>query len=246
MREFQKALECYHAIINRGAARNVGALEALGYSRGAELLTRIGDIRMFEPTPMEESSRLIDQLQALGNDRARTAGAVDLLLINARARASMERVRGRMLHSIQPRAFARLLSRWASPRMVADGLDVELETVDHLLALGMANEGMRLLVEAEQSARAGGRREVVANALERKSRALARQAKSSAAIAAAREAHAIVYALERRGDAQLLELHIERLSSDVSEQPEHKNAMATDPEPLPGSPAHKTSGWLAS
>ena len=193
------ALTCYQQLGDLGQTERKPALVALGYTRGGDLLSRMGQL-----AEAEEALRLAD-------DRARTAGALDLDLMAARTQARLFAMQGRVLPAVQPLGFGRLLSQWASPSVAAGTLGLELDTADHLLAQGLIDSAMGIFRAAERDARDGGRLETVADALERRSRAHARRGEWSDAITCAREARDIAFALGLASDVRLLELRLVEL-----------------------------------
>jgi tetratricopeptide (TPR) repeat protein len=208
VRENDAAGSCFDRIVEIGLAGGSSAITALGSSRGAELALRVG-----APVPDET----VEEVLRLADDRARSVGAVDLLLVNARAYASRLSLHGRVLDSTQPREFARLVAQWASPRAVPDVLSIDLDGAEHLLELGL-ELGFARLADVEARARAAGRLGVVADALERRSRALMAWSDRPGALEAAKAALEIAKLLGRHGDARLLDAYVDLLEDRSADE----------------------------
>jgi len=209
VRDFDTAASCYDRITELGWGRSK-ALTALGLSRGVELALEVG-------TPISHET-VADALR-IANADARSAGAIDLLLINARAEAAQQALSGRVLRSAQPREYARLLSRWATPRVAEDMLSIELDAAEQLCQHRFWDVGLERFVDAEMRARKSGRLGVVADALERRSRAHAQSGDWDAATVAARGALQIVSLLGRRADARYIEAYLALLEATGSGEP---------------------------
>jgi tetratricopeptide (TPR) repeat protein len=209
VRENDQAASCFDRIVEIGLAGGSSAITALGFSRGAELALRVG-------APVSDGT--VEEVLRLADDRACSVGAVDLLLVNARAYASRLSLHGRVLDSTQPREFARLVAQWASPRAVPDVLSIDLDGAEHLLELDL-ELGFARLAEVEARARAAGRLGVVADALERRSRALMEWSDRPGALEAAKAALDIAKLLGRHGDARLLEAYVDLLEDRSADEP---------------------------
>ena len=203
--DLSTAAVCYQRLGDLGFAEGRPAVVALAYTRGSELLARMGSLEK------------VDDALRLADDRARTAGALDLDLMVARTRAAVEAMRGNVLLSVQPRGFARLLSRWATPGIAADALGVELDTADHLLAQGLLDPAFDLFEAAEREARQAGRLVTVADALARRSRVHELRNESSLASACIREAREILRVLGLSADARLLDFRSQMTEKHAAE-----------------------------
>lgn len=197
------ALDCYQRLSDLGRQEQKAPLEALGYAGGGDLLSRMG-----EYDRAEEVLRLAD-------DRARTAGALDLDLVVARTTARLHLMRGYILPAAMPLGFGRLASRWATPAVKAATLGLELDAADYLLAQGLVDLAVNNFQAAERRARDEGRLETVADALQRRSRAHERRGEGSEAVRCVREARDIVFGLGMANDVRLLEFRAGQLEAAI-------------------------------
>jgi tetratricopeptide (TPR) repeat protein len=193
--DFARALECYQHLADQ--ARNQKpwrfAIEALAIARIAEILARTGDWQH------------VEGVQELADQSARTAGALEIDLLCARILAQAVTGDGRVLSSIQPRAFARRLAQW-TPTITSEVLVVDLDTADELANQRLFEPALALCQTVEQDARRLGRLVQFAEALTRRSRVHELQNDIAAALTCLREANRLCTVLGMRVEARLLQL----------------------------------------
>ena len=189
------ALTCYQRLGEYGLEHQRFAIEASAYASGAEILARAGAWERLEGV-LERA-----------DDRARTAGAIEVDLRCARIRAQAVTIGGRVLSSIQPRAFARRLAQW-TPTATPDVLAVDLDTADELANQRLFEPALALCHAVENDARRAGRLVQVGEALARRSRIHELQKNGTDAIACAREASQLATVLGMRAESRLLQLRM--------------------------------------
>ena len=179
------AVACYGQLISIARREKRVALESLAFARGGELLASLGQWQ-----PAQDAIRRADDL-------ARTCGSIDVDLLEARSLALADVAQGYLIRSTQPRAFSRLLSRWATPRVAADALIVELDTADYLMLQRQSARALELYQSVEAKARAAGRLVTVVDVLARRARACTALNKFDDAAVAARAGADLARALGR-------------------------------------------------
>ena len=152
-----RALECYQRLVDFGRQQGRLAVEASALARAAEILAQAGR--------WEQLGGVLER----ADQQARAAGALEIDLLCARIRAQAVTGSGRVLTSIQPRAFARRLALWA-PTARPDVLAVDLDTAEQLANQRLFEPALALCQAVEDDARRAGRLVQVAEALARRGR----------------------------------------------------------------------------
>ena len=89
---------------------------------------------------------LAEEVRRTTREAAVSIGSVDLLITLAQVDAQICSRRGDFLASVQPRAFAHRISRWASPAREKRGVELSLDTARELFRRGLIDEARAALV----------------------------------------------------------------------------------------------------
>jgi len=189
------ALACYERLESldvHESGEAALAFRALAGTRRAVLLCDLGQLDMAE------------EVRRLTREAAVSIGSVDLLITLAQVNAQICSLRGDFLASVQPRAFAHRISRWASPAGKSAELELSLDTARELFRHGLIKEAQAALGVLEKQARDAGFLEIRSRALALRSRIHDALRELREAAECAREAEDIVVALGLESDAKLL------------------------------------------
>jgi tetratricopeptide (TPR) repeat protein len=192
------ALTCYEllsAIAVNESGEASRAFQALAGTRRAALLCQMG---------MLDSA---DEVRRVTRDAVVGIGSVDLLITLAQVNAQICSLRGDFLGSVQSRAFAHRISRWASPAGKSAALELSLDTARELFSRGLIKEAQAALGVLDEQARDAGFLEIRSRALALRSRIHGALGELRDAMECGREAEDIVVALGLKSDAKLLRFH---------------------------------------
>lgn len=209
-----EAVACYGQLASIASREKRTSLEALAFARGGELLASLGQWKSAEQTIRR------------ADDLARTCGSIDIDLLEARSLGLADVAQGYLLRSTQPRAFARLLSRWATPRVAADALIVELDTADYLMLQRQSSRALELYRSVEAKARAAGRLVTVVDVLARRARAHAAVNHSDDVAVDTRAGADLARALGRHADVALFDIQL-RLCDAAAITPEQRAGFSS-------------------
>jgi tetratricopeptide (TPR) repeat protein len=195
--EPRAALACYErlgSLIVGESGEAARAFEALAGTRRAALLCRLGMLG------------LADEVRRVTREAVVGTGSLEHLITLARVNAQIFSLRGDFLASVQPRAFAHRISRWATSEGKSTALELSLDTARELFNHGLINEAQVALGVLEQEARDAGLLEIRSRSRALQSRIHDVKGELSEAKELAQEAEDIVATLGLESDAKFLRL----------------------------------------
>ncbi|MBB5866686.1 tetratricopeptide (TPR) repeat protein [Allocatelliglobosispora scoriae] len=189
------ALACYErlgSLLVNETGEAVRVLEAHAGTRQALLLCALG---------------LTDEaewVRAKTREAAVAVGSVDSLITLAMVHARLLAERDGFLASLQPRAFAHRVARWASPAGVRAQLELSLDTAREFFRQGLVEESLAALDDLDSQAQEGGFLEIRSRVLALRSQVHRAWNELAEALRCAQEAEKITVSLGLERDTRLL------------------------------------------